>query len=219
MQSYLTSPMVVPEPDLARIVIHRSKGDAGEEEQIAVDLRRAISSLTAQTTAEQARQLDVPLQWGDVVEIPQLTEARLTAWTGFDPATVRFLSRALSRTVTVWLNGEKLDGPPGEGFNQLAPVFAVFSYDRVRWHVTIPEGPRLLPNSPEQMRSRLPRPLTVAQLFRNRPLERFWPDRVVRVVVRPGSAREFDARALQKNPPWLFPDDHVLIETLDDAMK
>ncbi|HEX8297249.1 MAG TPA: ankyrin repeat domain-containing protein [Chthoniobacteraceae bacterium] len=208
MQSYLTSRMVVPQPDLARIVIHRLKGDAGEEEKIAVDLRRAISSLTAQTTAEQARQLDVPLQWGDVVEIPQLTEARLTNWTGFDPATVRFLSRALSREVKAHLNGEEMQFAQGnDNANQLVPRFTVFAYNqRGSWSA---EPPDTLP------------PLTAAQLFEKPPLQRFWPDRIVRVAIRASGQveRQFDAKALQETPPWLFPGDHVFIETLDDAVK
>jgi len=117
MQAYL-DPMVVPNPDLSRIVIHRLSGSGGQEQDIAVNLVPAIESNPG---LEDARRADVPLQWGDRVEIPCIDKAPLDLWLGFGPAARNFLDRAVSHAVNVTVDGAL------KGVN-LAPAYIEYVY-------------------------------------------------------------------------------------------
>ena len=117
MQAYL-DPMILPYPDFSKIVIHRLKGDAGEEESLPVDLLAAMQAPALQTPAD-ARRADVALQWGDVVEIPVDPVFHPEPWTHLDPLARAFLNLALSRDLPTTVNGQRLLGM----VTQLHPAF------------------------------------------------------------------------------------------------
>ena len=106
MQSYLEGEMIVPLPDFSKISIYRLKGESGEEEKLSIDFTKAIAAATDKIPAKDARALDVPLQWGDIIEIQQALGST-EQWRGFTPQTVLYLKKALTRVVDVWINGAK----------------------------------------------------------------------------------------------------------------
>jgi hypothetical protein len=119
MQTYLTSEMVIPQPDLSNITVHRLKGEDGDEEEIAVDLVKAIAATTKNTALEVASAADVPLQWGDVIEIrPGAGDPE--KWTSLSTQTILFLTKALTRSVSRSVNGEE------RLTFELKPTFAQF---------------------------------------------------------------------------------------------
>jgi len=98
----------LPFPDLARITVRRPKSEDGGWTEIPVDLTRLSRGETADCSG------DVPLAWGDVVEIPELEHLAADRWNGFNRATLSMLKQCLSRTVRVTVNG-------GSNTVQLAP--------------------------------------------------------------------------------------------------
>ncbi len=71
----------------------------GKEKVIEVDLAKAVSAMTAQTTPEEARKADVMLQGGDIVEIPLKRDALGLPWKGFGDGESRFFTKVLSGNV------------------------------------------------------------------------------------------------------------------------
>jgi tetratricopeptide (TPR) repeat protein len=100
--------LLLPHPDYSKIVIRRLDAD-GKEKTIAVDLATVIANSTADTTPEEARQADVTLQAGDIVEIPQLPGLAGTPWKGFTDAEGRFFAKALDCKVQVIFNEGGID--------------------------------------------------------------------------------------------------------------
>lgn len=88
-------PVVLPHPDFSRIRIKR------KDEILEVDLSAAIQRSGDDTPAEEARQADVPLQPGDIVELPQKPGTRDQAWTGFTKEEERFFRKSLGGVVMV----------------------------------------------------------------------------------------------------------------------
>ena len=93
-------PVILPHPDFSRIRIQR------KNEILEVDLSAAIQRCGDDTPAEEARQADVPLQPGDIVELQQKPGTRDQAWTGFTKEEVRFFRKSLGGVVMV----RKADG-------------------------------------------------------------------------------------------------------------
>jgi hypothetical protein len=93
VESYRASEMVIPDPDLSRIIIHRLKTDTGEEEHLPADFAKAIST-GPDLEPEEARKLDVPLEWGDIVEISS-REVPVADWAGLGSRAADFFNRAL----------------------------------------------------------------------------------------------------------------------------
>ncbi len=91
---------ILPHPDLSRIRIRRLLED-GKETVIDVDLQKAISATTVETSADEARKDDVILQVGDVIEIPLRKDDLELPWKGFSADAQRFFSKALSGRVQV----------------------------------------------------------------------------------------------------------------------
>jgi hypothetical protein len=118
-ESYQHSRMVVPQPDLARIRIHRLKADGSGEETLEVDLVSPAAKVSAQTPGPEVRKLDVPLIWGDIVEFGSVPKAEIGGWTGLSGEMRLFLRKALTRLVTVLSAGHKGVTP-----QLLLPVFA-----------------------------------------------------------------------------------------------
>ena len=87
----------LPFPNLEHIRIRRLLDD-GTEKVIEVNLTKAISAMTPDTTPEEARKADMDLQAGDIVEIPLLPEAD-KPWKGFSEEESRFFALALSGKV------------------------------------------------------------------------------------------------------------------------
>ena len=91
---------LLPHPDLSRIRIHRLQED-GAEKVIDVDLAKIIAAATDLTTPEEARQADVMLQAGDIVEISLLKDRLDQPWKGFTAAEETFFNKALAGRVQV----------------------------------------------------------------------------------------------------------------------
>lgn len=91
---------VLPHPDWSQLKIRRL-GEKGEITEIPVNLAAAIAACTDATTPEEARKADVPLMPADVILLPVRQDQRDQPWTGWDPETVRFFSKALSMQVTL----------------------------------------------------------------------------------------------------------------------
>jgi ankyrin repeat protein len=90
---------LLPHPDLANLRIRRLQED-GSEKVMKVDLTKVIAAATDQTTAEEARKADVPLQPGDVVEIPLLKDRVGEPWKGFSAKEEAFFAKALGGRLT-----------------------------------------------------------------------------------------------------------------------
>ena len=189
MQSYLFGEMIVPLPDLSKITIHRLKGEAGEEETLSIDLRKAIASVSNQTTPEESRALDVPLHWGDVVEVAPLP-GDAKQWAGFSAPTVFFLQRVLTREVS-W------NSAANAGKVSLKPVFAAF-----RTTDALERGGVNSPHSPFSVQALL----SAASIA---------PEEIVRLAIRSGDGvREFTSEQIREMDLWLRDGDSVGIERL-----
>ncbi|MCX6864753.1 MAG: ankyrin repeat domain-containing protein, partial [Verrucomicrobia bacterium] len=92
--------ILLPHPDLSRIRIHRLQED-GAEKVIDVDLAKIIAAATDLTTPAEARQADVMLQAGDMVEISLLKDRLDQPWKGFTAAEEAFFNKALAGRVQV----------------------------------------------------------------------------------------------------------------------
>jgi hypothetical protein len=88
-------PVVLPHPDFSRIRIKR------KDEILEINLSAAIQRCGDDTPATEARQADVPLQPGDVVELPQKPGTRDQAWTGFTKEEERFFGKSLDGVLMV----------------------------------------------------------------------------------------------------------------------
>jgi hypothetical protein len=180
------SHVVIPQPDLAHVRIHRIKGDA--EETLEIDLASRIAGVSAQTSEEDARKLDVPLVAGDIVEFGTSPEAKTENWNGLPGEMRLFLRKALSRVVSVHAGTDAVKN------EILAPVFAGYrrsptAYGPI-WETSI--GAK----SPFRAWSVV---RTSANLLK------------VRVKSR-GNVREFTPETILSVNPWLTHHDEVEIE-------
>jgi hypothetical protein len=85
-------------PDLSRIVIHRLK-DVGSDEKISVDLTAALEAANDSLSVEAARNFDVALKAGDIVEIPVRSPLPEEPWKGFGPREQLLFSKALDAQI------------------------------------------------------------------------------------------------------------------------
>lgn len=198
MQAYLHPTMIPAAPDFSKIIIHRLKGSDGEEEAILVDLAQSIAALDLTAPAENARQADVPLRWGDTVEIGTLPQEP-ESWKGFDAATRGFLDYALSRDIN-W----KVNGQPGAAV-RLRPSFGL------SWEAP---SPILTVRPPDQAAdgsgSEAQRPFTASTLLGALKIN---PGDIVRFTLRVGfETQEFDATKLKALNPWLPVGSEVKIQ-------
>jgi ankyrin repeat protein len=85
-------------PDFAKIRINRAgNGDKGRE-KIELNIAQALSS--GDCTA------NVPLEWGDIVEIPEADHQLNEAWSGLSTNVKQTLTQCLAREVTIHLKGD-----------------------------------------------------------------------------------------------------------------
>ena len=89
---------ILPHPDLSRLRIHRGGTDG---QVIEVNLATAIAVPADQLSSDQARQADVQLQPGDLIEVPIRQDQTPTPWLGFTPQEERFFAKALNCKVSV----------------------------------------------------------------------------------------------------------------------
>jgi ankyrin repeat protein len=120
VESYCNSPLIVPHPDFSNIRIRRLKADASGEETLVVNLNKAIDSVSAKTASKEAAALDTPLQWGDIVEIPTIKDAKPSEWRGLDPQAKLFLTKALTREIQ-----HRTNNGPFKSI-QIVPLYAGF---------------------------------------------------------------------------------------------
>jgi hypothetical protein len=108
LQQLLTDespPVILPHPDFSNIRIRRLEPD-GLESIVNVDLAAAIARCSDTTTAAEAREVDLELRPGDVVELPLKAPADAAPWTGFTPEQARFFRKALSVRLLVTQQGK-----------------------------------------------------------------------------------------------------------------
>ncbi len=211
MQAY-TQPLLVPNPDLSKIVIHRLSEAGAGEEHVSVDFTAIINSTLPDAAAEDIRRHDPPLRWGDVVEISPVAGVPPAQWTGFGAPVRAFLDRALSRNVAGTLNGVPLQnfhtGENGlQASSLLKPKFyscamvqplpgtaPVFPGENLSW--------KQVPEDVE--------PFTAAALMRRLGVD---PNNLVRFVIHQGSrTREYDGTHLGRSNPLLPIDATVDIQ-------
>lgn len=119
-------------PDLAHLHISRPAADLKTWHDQVVDLTPVVAS------GDCAK--DVPLRWGDVVEIPEADHPLNEQWTGFSTAELANLKKCLTRKVEIVVKGQTtaitlapritgLEGGP-EGAN---PVPILSGGGRVQW--------------------------------------------------------------------------------------
>lgn len=114
----------LPFPDLARLRIHRPSPDQKSTQEIPANLAAVLQ------TGDCSH--DVPLTWGDVVEIPETDHPLNETWPGFSDLELRNLIKCLTRQVSIIVKGQtnivtlalkirfKGENPPMPGY---LPVF------------------------------------------------------------------------------------------------
>ncbi|MBU6409272.1 MAG: ankyrin repeat domain-containing protein [Verrucomicrobia bacterium] len=85
-------------PDLANIRIRRPSPDGRRWRDLPVDLKSILQSGECSN--------NVPLKWGDVVEIPETDHPFSEAWGGFSPLQLTNLMRCLTRRVRITVKGQ-----------------------------------------------------------------------------------------------------------------
>ncbi|MDA1276228.1 MAG: ankyrin repeat domain-containing protein [Verrucomicrobia bacterium] len=83
-------------PDFANVVIKRFT--SGKETEIRVNLETAIQQADCSG--------DVPLEWGDIVEVPEKEHKLDEPWNGLGPDTLSALQKCLSRSVQISVKGQ-----------------------------------------------------------------------------------------------------------------
>jgi len=129
------SDMLIPEPDLANIRIHRLKADGAAEETLQINLQATIDTITTETPYAEVRKLDVPLRWGDIVEIPAKENADFQKWRGMGPQAKMFFTKALTREVTLRTTGQD------DGTQKFTPSFREIRLaTSFLWQVSSPDS-------------------------------------------------------------------------------
>jgi ankyrin repeat protein len=85
-------------PDFTRVTISRLGSAGGKSTEIAVDVEALITSNDCSK--------DVPLEWGDVVEIPERDRKLNEAWDGLSFPVIVGLKKCLDRKVEIVVKGE-----------------------------------------------------------------------------------------------------------------
>ena len=88
----------LPFPDLNHLRIHRPTADQKTNQEITVNLGASLQSGDCSN--------DVPLAWGDVVEIPETDHALKEDWEGFSDLELRNLTKCLTRHVSIIVKGQ-----------------------------------------------------------------------------------------------------------------
>jgi hypothetical protein len=87
----------LPFPNLNHLQVHRPSPDLKSTKDIAVNFGTALQ------TGDDSH--DIPLQWGDVVDVPAADHPLNEEWPGFSDLELANLKKCLTRHVTVIVNG------------------------------------------------------------------------------------------------------------------
>lgn len=123
---------ILPHPDFSKIRLRRLT-DAGKEEVRDIDLTATIADATDATTAVEARQADLILQPGDIIELPLRPDQKGKPWQGLTPREAAFFSKALSCRVQLTDGG-------GVGLRDVRYAPASFIDTAFGWYPLGPEG-------------------------------------------------------------------------------
>ena len=85
-------------PDLAHVRINRLDPKTGKTNDISVNLEEILKSGDCSK--------DMPLEWGDIVEAPEMDHRVGEVWQGLSPEIKGTLTKCLTRNVTVVVKGE-----------------------------------------------------------------------------------------------------------------
>jgi ankyrin repeat protein len=88
----------LPFPDFARLRIRRPGADLKSWEEKTIDLTTAFKSTNCSA--------DVPLAWGDVIEIPESDHPLDKSWPGFSMPDFATLEKCLTRQVEIVIKGQ-----------------------------------------------------------------------------------------------------------------
>ena len=102
-QGSLSRPMLT-HPDWPRVRVRRVASPGSGDSIIAPPWTSLLGTITADTPATEAAAADMPLQAGDIIEIPVLAETG-APWEGFGDAMSLLMAKALSLSVTVMEDG------------------------------------------------------------------------------------------------------------------
>jgi ankyrin repeat protein len=183
-ESYVSSGMVIPDPDLAHIQIHRLKRDSASEELVEINLMAAVQQASVDMPETEARKLDVPLLPGDIVEIAPRKDSEDKLWIGLSNDVKLFLTKALTRSVTIQIGSQQ------PTTKELRPSFWAFLGGRRRFDPGASTGP-----SPFRAKS---------VITTN--------DRTFKIRLRSGeSIRVFTPEEFYQNP-WLVDGDRLEVE-------
>jgi ankyrin repeat protein len=189
--SYGGSNLIVPEPDFSNVRVYRLKPDNSGEDTITVNLAKSIDSVSTKTSRQEAIDLDFPLQWGDIVEIPTKKDADISQWRGLTPQTKFYLTKALSRQVLYRTNNGNTE-----------PVIFAPSYREFQYTPT-------LNDSGFWFTSKVPtsdfRPMRFATKHSKNQVK-------IRLVSGP-TTREFTPEEFKSINPWLIDNDLIDIES------
>ena len=198
MQAYL-SPMVIPNPNLSKIVIHRLTGNGAEEADLAVDLTQTILAAPPASGQAGPRQTDLPLQWGDRVEIPAIEGVELAKWKELSPVTQSYLKRCLDRGVKLTFNGQTMPG--GGDHSWLAPEFEPYFIEDKMFPVRFTQRVRSDTGV-----------FTALTLLRQLHVNL---DTMVRFTLQAGGKTyDYDLKTLKAVNPWIGFDSQVNIQQL-----
>lgn len=96
--THATPRPMLPFPDWSKIRIRRMDPE-GQEISVEVNLRETWEKCQDDTPATEARTMDLPLEWGDIVEVPILEHIGDREWSTLDPGLIRLMKKALERQV------------------------------------------------------------------------------------------------------------------------
>jgi hypothetical protein len=88
----------LPFPDFAHVVIRRPAANGKDWREIKINFTDVAEAGDCSK--------DVPLQWGDVVEVPEMDHPVSTQWSGLSNQMLFSLKKCLTRTVQITVKGE-----------------------------------------------------------------------------------------------------------------
>ena len=90
----------LPFPDLAHVTIHRPAPNGISRKAVSIDVTAILNSGDCTK--------DVPLSWGDVIEIPEQDHPITEAWSGFSIEALNTFQNCLSRKLTISVKDQTL---------------------------------------------------------------------------------------------------------------
>lgn len=190
-------------------------------EQPAAEAHRVALSLSNFREVDPAKE-DVPLAWGDIVEIMQVPNANPDGWTKLHDSAELFLKATVARQLFVFVNGRPIEpiwlSPRLPAFTHLSDNAGLMYWDIEFPGITPAKPARISASTPSLRRSRpvapvLPSPFRALSLLQARSIS--LRSLIELTITRTGEEpRTFDAATLEKVNPWLMQGDKVEIRSL-----